>query len=209
VVMRSRHEYVLFKPLCDSHRTPELLDGLGAPTHGKAIWAYRSVDGRVRSALAKFGDSNLRSLARIAAGRGGTMWQAQGVSEANLDLIRGFDYSRLAPASAAALFWYVRNSLFFELGLSERPDVIVMSYDAMLAQPEATMRGLCSFLHLPFRPALVEHVAPRTPAQTPLEDIDPVIRSHCDALQARLDGAAHDVSVAAPDDPSSGPDRPV
>ena len=37
----SWHEYVLFKPLCDSHRTVELLEGLGTPTPGKAIWAYR------------------------------------------------------------------------------------------------------------------------------------------------------------------------
>jgi hypothetical protein len=29
LVDSSRHPYVLLKPLCDSHRTPELLDGLG------------------------------------------------------------------------------------------------------------------------------------------------------------------------------------
>ena len=209
VVMRSPHTYVLFKPLCDSHRTVELVEGLGTPTPGRAIWAYRSVDGRVRSALAKFGDSNLRALWRIASGAGGRMWQAQGLSDASMDLIRGFDYSRLAPASAAALFWYVRNSLYFELGLSERADVILMSYDEMLAKPAPTMRRLCAFLDLPFTPALVEHVEPRIQPRTPLDEIDPVIRSHCDELQGRLDHLARDVSVTAPDDPSPGPDRSV
>jgi hypothetical protein len=209
VVMRSPHEYVLFKPLCDSHRTAELLEELGTPTPGKAIWAYRSVDGRVRSALAKFGDSNLRALSRIASGVGGGMWQAQGLSEASLELIRGFDYARLAPASAAALFWYVRNSLFFELGLDERPDVILMSYDGMLAQPAATMRRLCAFLGLPFTATLIEHVERRDQPHASSLEIDPVIRKHCDALQERLDGIAHDVSVTAPDDPPFGPKWPV
>jgi hypothetical protein len=133
------------------------------------------------------------------------MWQAQGLSEASLELIRGFDYARVAPASAAALFWYVRNSLFFELGLSERPDVILMSYDAMLAQPEATMRRLCAFLGLPFAATLIEHVERRDQPPASSEEIDPVIRKHCDDLQERLDGIARDVSVTAPDDPPALP----
>jgi hypothetical protein len=209
VVMRSHHRYVLFKPLCDSHRTAELLDGLGTPSSGKAIWAYRAVDGRVRSALAKFGDFNLRALSRIAVGEGSDLWQAQGLSEASLELIRGFDYERLAPSSAAALFWYVRNALFFELGLAERSDVVLMSYDAMLARPEPTMRALCAFLGLPFEPEFIGHVEARPKPGSAVEEIDPVIRARCQDLQERLDAVARDVSVTAPEDRSGGRDEPV
>jgi hypothetical protein len=205
VVTRSPHEYVLFKPLCDSHRAAELLDGIGTPTPGRAIWAYRGFEGRVRSALAKFGDSNLRALARIAAGSGAGSWQAQGLSEESLGLIGSLDYRRMTPASAAALFWYVRNSLFFELGLSDRADVILMSYEAMLARPEPTMRALCRFLGLPFDPAYVRHVEVRSGPGHPMEDqIDPMIRARCADLQGRLDAVARDVSVAAPNDGSAG-----
>ncbi|MDQ1489769.1 MAG: hypothetical protein QOJ23_2283, partial [Actinomycetota bacterium] len=80
IVEASRHDFVVFKPLCDSHRVEELLDGLGTSSPGRAIWAYRSVDGRVASALAKFGDTNLRVLREIAAGGGRDRWQAQGLS---------------------------------------------------------------------------------------------------------------------------------
>jgi hypothetical protein len=208
-VMRSRHEYVLFKPLCDSHRTAELLDGIATPGSPKAIWAFRAMDGRVRSALAKFGDVNLRALARIAMGHGEGLWQAQGLSEASLDLIRRFDYGRMAPASAAALFWYVRNALFFELGLSERPDVILMSYDAMLARPESSMRALCTFLGLPFDPAYIRHVEVRPHPRSPVDEIDPLIRARCMDLQERLDEVARDVSVTAPEDGSGRSDGAV
>jgi hypothetical protein len=51
VVKASPHDYVLLKPLCDSHRVDHLLDSLGTASPGRAIWAYRDVDGRARSAV--------------------------------------------------------------------------------------------------------------------------------------------------------------
>lgn len=189
LVMRSGHRYVLFKPLCDSHRTGQILDGLGTPSPGRAIWAYRSVDGRVRSALAKFGTNNLDVLTEIAAGRGRDRWQARGLSADNLALIESFDYPVMTPESAASLFWYVRNALYFEQGLDGRDDVALASYDRFLADPDHNMRALCGFLDFPFHPALAAHIEPRdAPERRPLQ-IDPVIRSHCDRLTARLDAA--------------------
>src|SRR5919202_3856242 len=113
-------------PLCDSHRTPELLDDVGLSPAPLALWAYRSVDGRVRSAVAKFGTDNLRILRDLAAGRGHERWQAQRLSADSLELIGSFDWATMSPASAAALFWYVRNRLFFELGLDRREDGVLL-----------------------------------------------------------------------------------
>lgn len=188
--MQSRHAFVLFKPLCDSHRTPELLDALGAPSPGKAIWVYRAFEGRVRSSLAKFGDANLRALRRIAAGEGATMWEAGGLGPDRIEWIRGFDLDSMDPASASALFWYLRNSLFFELGLDRRPDVVLVSYDATVADPRGSMRALASFLGIPFRPELAAHVEPRTERRRGALEIDPGIRRLCEELLARLDAHA-------------------
>lgn len=190
VVRASRHPYVLFKPLCDSHRVDYLLDRLDSLAPGRAIWAYRAVDGRVRSAVAKFGDNNLRVLAEIAAGSGSDLWQAGRLSEDSLELIRSFDYSVMTPESAAALFWYVRNSLYFELGLHERGDVALSAYEALLADPESEMRRLCDFLDLPWGPRLIAHFRAHPSSAPPPLPLDPRIRARCDALQARLDAAA-------------------
>jgi hypothetical protein len=188
IVVGSKHAFVLFKPLCDSHRTPELLDGLGTPSPGRAIWAYRAFQGRVRSSVAKFGDSNRRALHRISEGKAEGLWQAGGLSDDSLELIRSFDYDRMSPESASALFWFVRNRLYFDLGLDERPDVTLASYEAMVSQPEHAMRSLCAFLDLPFRSDLVAGIEPRHPgAQT--VDIDPVIEARCVDLEAALDEA--------------------
>jgi len=189
IVAASRHRFVLFKPLCDSHRVDQLLDGLGAGAPGRAVWVYREVDGRARSAVAKFGDANRRVLAQIARGEAGDRWQAQRLSVASLELIARFDYHAMSPESAAALFWFVRNSLYFDLGLHARDDVFLSSYDSCVADPQGATKELCRFLGVRWDPALTEAIGPRsTPHQHRLE-IDPEIRRYCDDLQSRLDAA--------------------
>ncbi len=203
LVARSGHRLVLLKPLCDAHRTNELLDTMGTPAPGRAIWAFREVDGRVRSAIAKFGDANLRVLAEIAGGGGRDRWQAGGLSESSLALISRFDYAVMTPASAAALFWYVRNSLYFELGLDRRNDVLLVSYDRMVDNPEREMRRICGFLNFPYDPRLVAHIEPRGHHGRSKLEIDPLVRRHCDELTARL-AAAFDESAARPSGSSTG-----
>jgi hypothetical protein len=117
------------------------------------------------------------------------MWQAGGLSDANRRLIATFDYASMSPESAAALFWYVRNSLYFELGLDRRPDVLLVSYGAMVSDSRAEMSRICGFLDLAYRPELDEHVDARAaPGRAPLA-IDAEVRRLCDELTARLEGS--------------------
>jgi hypothetical protein len=189
IVLASGHRYVLFKPLCDSHRVDHLLDALATPSPGRAIWAYRDVDGRVRSAVSKFGDNNLLVLGDIAAGRGSALWQAQRLSAQMLAVISSFDYDAMTPESAAALYWWVRNGLYFELGLDQREDVLLTSYQDLLHDPQGAMSAICSFLDLGYRPELVSHVRPPSPGGPRRVEIDARVRTLCDQLAARLDDA--------------------
>jgi hypothetical protein len=181
-------KFVLFKPLCDSHRTPEMLEHFG--TRARAIWAYRDVDGRARSAVAKFGDSNLRVLRAFAAGeeqKPWNTWQIEGLSAENANFVRSFDLDMLTAESGAALFWYVRNALYFELGLHRRSDTILVNYDEFLAEPERVAIGACRFLEIPYRRAMIASIDPRRPSRRPPLAIDPRIRERCTALKERLD----------------------
>ncbi len=197
IIERSGHSHVLFKPLCDSHRTDELLDALRTRTPGKAVWAYRDVDGRVRSAIAKFGDGNRQVLREYAAGSNTTRWHVQRMSPDTAALVRSFDYDTMTAESGAALMWYVRNRLYFDLGLDLRTDVHPVSYNSFVEAPETTMRALCAFLELPYSCALVAHVSARAPTHAGALDIDPRIRAACEQLRARLDAAALQAIEAA------------
>ena len=189
IVHRSRHAFVLFKPLCDSHRVSELLDGLRTPSAGKAIWIYRRYEDRARSAVATFGTNNLDVLRELAAGGGRDRWQAQGLSSESWELIRSADYEHLSPEGAASLFWYVRNAMYFEHGLHDRPDVTLVSYDAFVDNPGGTMESICRFLDFSYSPRLVKHVEHRPRRGRDTLSLPEPIRNRCEELQRRLDGA--------------------
>jgi hypothetical protein len=190
LVTRDRHRLVLFKALCDSHRTADLLDEVSQYTPARAVWVYRGVDDRVRSAVSKFGDVNRRVMAEIAAGEGRGRWQAQRLSPESLDLLREVRPDSLSPESGAALFWLVRNRLYFEQGLDERDDVHLVGYDQVVADPEGMGRALFSFLGLPFDAATVGHVDARSARRRPPLDLDPRVRAACDRLEQELAAAA-------------------
>jgi hypothetical protein len=187
LVAQSRHDYILFKPLCDSHRTVQLLEGVRDRGPGHAIWVYREVDGRVRSSVAKFGTGNLDALRAIAAGDGADRWEAGGLSSADLDLLRSLPVHSFSPESASALFWYLRNGIFFSSGLHERGDVSLVSYDAFVSAPAPTMSALCARVGFPYRAELIAGIEPhRSPAREPLK-LDPDVRTLCQQMQSRLD----------------------
>lgn len=200
-VTRSRHAFVLVKPLCDSHRVDELLDLPGlAP--GRAVWVFRDVDDRARSEVSKFGDSNLLALRRIADGTCGADWQAQRLSEPLREVISGFDCEHMTADSAAAMFWFARNSLYFDLGLDRREDVLLASYDELVADPEGSMRRLCEFISFPYRTEFSAHVERRTTHQRRPLAIDPEVRSLCEAMTTRLEQALHPAPGRQADDAS-------
>ncbi|WP_433527947.1 hypothetical protein ACQPYA_16365 [Micromonospora sp. CA-263727] len=195
-IRRSRHAYILVKPLCESHRVDELL-ALPGVRSGRALWAWRDVDDRARSEVAKFGDANLRALRAIADGSIGGRWQGQRLDAEAYELIHGFDYDRMDPHTAAALFWYVRNSLYFRLGLDRRDDVLLCSYQALTADPRRHLGRVCGFLDFPYHPRLAAHIAPRAPRRRPLA-LDARVRALCDSLTARLTAAGGDAPPPRP-----------
>jgi hypothetical protein len=185
IVDGSRHREVLFKPLCDSHRIDDILDSV-TPGRGKAIWIYRHYTARTRSAVEKFGGVNRQVLADFARGAGADRWQVQRLSEATVEAIRAVDWEHATPETGAAMFWFARNSLYFDRGFAERSDIALVSYETMLADPSREMQRLCEFLDVDYDPSFVAHMEPRRPAVIDVAIADDV-RAHCEALQARLD----------------------
>lgn len=186
LVESSDHQFVVFKSLCDSHRVDDLLDKLGTPNAPRALWIYRSPDARARSAVAKFGNHNLKIMEELADGGGRTRWQGQRLSMESRELIKSFDYSNLTPESGAAIFWYVRNKLFFELGLHRREDIMLLSYDLLTSRPSQVMKAICSFISLEYRTESATGIEHRRSSQTPL-DLPRTLRDRCDHLRRELD----------------------
>lgn len=184
-VRASRHRLVLVKPLCDSQRVDELL-ALPGLAPGRAVWLWRDAHDRARSEVSKFGDSNLAALRAIAAGGDTGMWQSDRLGDQARELVRSFDVETMSPDTAAVVFWAVRNTLFFDLGLDRRDDVLLLCYDDLVRDPQAVMRRLCHFLDFPYRSELCAHIDARAShGRRPLT-IDPAVDALADEVTARL-----------------------
>jgi hypothetical protein len=182
---RSRQRLVLVKPLCESYRVDELL-ALPGVQPGKAVWVFRDVDDRARSEVSKFGDSNLQALRRIAAGEGEQIWQGRRLTPEAVELVRSFDVEAMSPDTAAALFWVLRNQLYFQLGLDQREDVLLVSYDELVKDPQQQLRRLCTFLDFPYRGALDAHIERRSSHRHRTLEIDPRVRALAETMAGQL-----------------------
>lgn len=182
IVRSSHHKIVVFKPLTDSHRSREFLDLM---PNSKAIWAFRRVEDRANSSVVKFGDHNLQILRDLSKGIGLERWQAQGITEELFEFIRSFDYSNMLPETASALFWYVRNSLFFASGLEDCDKVLPLAYEDLVSDPRNVMRGVCRFIDGEFKESMVRDVHAKSIGRSESK-IPPHIQDICTPLYDRL-----------------------
>lgn len=127
---RSRFPLVVLKPLVESQNTPALLEGLPG---ARGLWMFRQWRDVARSNLLRFGRgrgiANLRSVFE----RRPHDWRAEGVSLAVHGVVRQHFSETMDPYDAAALFWWVRNALFFELGLDSSPSVRTCRYEELVS----------------------------------------------------------------------------
>ncbi len=182
MIRGSRAKVIGFKPLTDSHRTHELL---AIAPDSLAIWMYRKPADRANSAVSRFGTTNLDLLTDFAAGKQLDSWQASGLSERNLALLRSFDYSRMSPHSAAGLFWYIRNSLYFDQNLEACDRVLPLAYEDLVGDAHRVMRGLCRFLNCTFSDVMVKGIHAQSVGRSESR-LSPEISSLCNPVYQQL-----------------------
>jgi hypothetical protein len=155
LIVESKCKAIVFKPLTESHRANEFLSLKNDPV---ICWAYRRASDRANSAVTRFGSNNLEHLSAFVKGELLDTWQAKGMSEQSLELLRRYDYSSMSPYTAAGLFWYIRNSLFFEQELQNNSRVIPVAYEDLVANPAKIIGGLCRALNCEFSDHLVRGI---------------------------------------------------
>lgn len=179
LIRRSRHPFVVFKPLKDSHRVSELLQIAG---YGKVLWMYRGYEDRANSAVNRFGEHNLNVLRDLSEGRNCDVWQAQGLLEEDLDLVRSFDYASMKPGEAAVLFWYLRNKLYFNQNLDKNDSVSLVCYEDLVRDAEMVMNRVCEFIGCGYSRSMVRHVFGSSVGRNNPPEINHRLKRLCDNL---------------------------
>jgi Sulfotransferase domain len=176
---------LVIKPLVESQHVPTLLDGL---EDAYAIWMYRQPESVAGSDLSYFGMENGERNLSLLLSNEPPNWRGEVVPETTRSTISRHYRPGMDPYDAAALFWWARTSLFFDLGLDERPDVRLCSYERLVADPEATMRSLYDFVGVPYPERdITRGVHRRSAGRRKDSSLSPEVRQLCDELWERLE----------------------
>jgi hypothetical protein len=108
------------------------------------------------------------------------------MSDQTHTLVRRLVHPEIDDASAAALQWFFRNTLFFEQGLDRDPRVLPVSYEALVSDPHQHFQTVFEFLGLSYTPDVAAGVFASSIQRRQPPSIEPAVRSHCEQLRERI-----------------------
>jgi hypothetical protein len=131
--------FIVIKPLVESQNILQLLDYFH---NSKAVWMFRNYRAVALSNINYFGINNgiedLRPIVRHEPQN----WRSEKVSRHVHETISKYFSEDMNPHDAAVLFWFARNSLYFDLELHKDPRVLLCSYEDFVLEPEKNVKNI-------------------------------------------------------------------
>lgn len=147
VFAKDRAPLIVLKPLVESQRANEFLDFF---PNAKGLWLYRHYKDVAKSSLQAFGmDTGIRDLRPIVMAEKNN-WRSEYVPPTIRAVVQHYFSETMNPYDAAALFWYVRNHLFFELMLEHNPRILLCRYEDWVTAPSEITKQIYTFVELPY-----------------------------------------------------------
>ncbi len=186
---------IVFKPIADSQHADVFLREY---PNAKILWIYRSYQDTTNSAVAKWGSGQITIMKKLISTERAPDWRhwiADRVPQDTLDTLRALDLTDMSAHTAAALKWWVRNKLFFDLKLDQLPQrVRLVRYEDLVQNPVELFPPLFAFCgdtpdRLPFDPAFVAQVKTGSIKKSNFPVILPAVQQLCEDMTAQLDAA--------------------
>ena len=182
-IRRSPSPIVVLKPICETHRINEFLERFPG---AKAIWIFRNYEAASLSGSVKW-TSGREALRRLVARElKAAGWRAGGLSEEKLALVDRLYREDMSLYEAEMVMWYLRNGLFFDLGADRRPDVRLVRYEDLIADPRRRFAEMFEFIGTPIPTRAVEAIKPSSGRQRSYPPMDPELRGLCEEMHDRL-----------------------
>ena len=131
--------FIILKPLVESQNTCELLDYF---QNSIALWMFRHYKDVAASNLKLFGQKNGINDIRPIVNNEPENWRSEKTSRQVREIISNYFSETMNPYDAAVLFWYARNSLYFDLDLDKNPKVLICKYTDFVNYPEKVVKKI-------------------------------------------------------------------
>ena len=154
----------------------------------KVIWLFRNYHDVVNDAVKRFGNAQKNIMLAIVEGRCNKYINAimEGMKPDTLKLVKRISNKNMSSEDGAALLWYVRNLIYFDLKLYRDPRVLLANYDDLATEPIQYFRWIFDFIACPFYEEYVKDINASHVRKTPLPLIDSGIELLCNEMMERL-----------------------
>ena len=178
---------VVMKPLVEAQNLKELLDYFPS---SKALWMFRHFKDVAASNLVNFGEKNGIDDLRPIAQHDLHNWRSEGASDHVTEVVQQYFSEDMDQMDAAALFWYARNSLFFDLNMGENSRVMMCRYEDLVREPEANVKDIYEFASADYPgEEIIDSVSTSSVGKGQHVVLHPEIETLCNQMLKRLEDA--------------------
>jgi hypothetical protein len=166
LIDEERNDFIVIKPINDSQHADHLLS---LYPNAKAIWLYRDYNAVSNSAVKKWQDAQKNIVLWLAENYGKEEFPNNDLTKdcsvylerIELDTIatiRKVANVNMTQEEGAALLWYIRNKIFFDLALQNDKRVYIIKYENLVTDSEKNMRKLCEHIGCKFSKKTIEKI---------------------------------------------------
>jgi Sulfotransferase domain len=189
LIQKSHKPTVVFKPVLDSQHTDRLLD---LHPNTRAIWIYRDYRDVVSSSVKKWQGDQKDIMYGIAADIRRDPKHHQyairdRMSDRTIDLVRKLCNPDMSAEDGAALLWYVRNLIYFDLGLAKDQRVLLARYEDLVTRPEEYFLRIFGFIGCYFDQRYIDDIFATSVKKNSHHAINKEIELLCREMLERLD----------------------
>lgn len=182
VIRASRAPVIAFKPIVETLHAGRFIDRFPG---SKAIFLVRHPYDAINSMARFFGERHVDTVKAWVA----TDFAEQSTAPEGLRaFIRSKCTSNLSIPDAAALYWLLYNDSYRFLRLHHNPAVLLVGYEQLVQNPEATTRALASFVGLKWSEGMMANIYDRSVRKHHKPALDTEIEARCLQTWAYLQG---------------------
>ena len=196
IINKDKNKYLIFKPVNDLQQADQLLSIFPST---KAIWIYRDYNAVVNSAVSKWHDAQKKII----------LWLVDNYGKNSKDILDGNENSQyvtymekikidtvstikelaskeMTNEDGAALLWYVRNKIYFDLGLQSDNRVLLMSYENLVTNPGEKLKKIFDFIGCSFSTEYTKNVRTSSLGKKYAFDLNSEIDKICSVMLKRF-----------------------
>jgi len=184
IINKNLEPYIIHKPLVESQVADIVLQNF---YNSIGIWMYRDYRDVVNSFHKKFGESIGRHHIDLIIKGDLNNWRSERVPEKFQKLAIDLNKNELTNQDCTALYWYIRNSLYFEYQFYNISNLKLVCYEVFVQNPSHFITKICNlwdykykidFTKLNFNTNSINRDSP--------PNIKPEIKELCDKLLIKL-----------------------